>query len=95
MSALEKHLTVQQVVELWGWSDDAVRRTFRNEPGVIAIRHPERRGKRPYSKLSIPELVLVRVHERLSGKKEIVTLDRPILLWAGIYRPNNLFLVSS
>jgi hypothetical protein len=82
-------------VELWGWSDDAVRRTFRNEPGVVAIRHPERRGKRPYSKLSIPESVLVRVHERLSGKKEIVTLDRPILLWAGIYRPSNLFLVSS
>ena len=24
-------------------------RTFRHEPGVIAITHPERRGKRPYS----------------------------------------------
>jgi hypothetical protein len=80
MSALEKHFTVQQVVELWGGVTIAVRRTFRNEPGLIAIRHPERRGKRPYSRLSIPESVLVRVHERLSGKKEIVTLDRPILL---------------
>jgi hypothetical protein len=70
MSALEKHFTVQQVVELWGWSSDTVRRTFRNEPGVIAITHPERRGKRPYSRLSIPESVLVRVHERLAvGKK--------------------------
>jgi len=70
MSALEKHFTVQQVVELWGWSDDTVRRAFRNEPGVIAITHPERRSKRPYSKLSIPESVLVRVHERLAVKKK-------------------------
>jgi len=49
MSALEKHYTVAQIAELWGWSDDTVRRTFRDEPGVIAIMHPERRGKRPYS----------------------------------------------
>jgi hypothetical protein len=70
MSALERHFTIQQVAELWGWSDDTVRRTFRHEPGVIAIMHPERRGKRPYSKLSIPESVLVRVHERLTVKKK-------------------------
>jgi hypothetical protein len=47
-----------------------VRRTFRNEPGVIAITHPERRGKRPYSRLSIPESLLVRVHERLAVSKK-------------------------
>jgi hypothetical protein len=70
MSALEKHYTVAQIAELWGWSDDTVRRTFRHEPGVIAITHPERRGKRPYSKLSIPESVLLRVHERLTVKKK-------------------------
>ena len=69
MSALEKHYTVAQIAELWGWSDDTVRRTFRNEDGVIAIMHPERRGKRPYSKLSTPESILVRVHERLTVKK--------------------------
>jgi hypothetical protein len=27
----EKHFTVQQVVELWGWSDDTVRRTLCHE----------------------------------------------------------------
>jgi hypothetical protein len=70
MSALEKHCTVQQIVALWGWSDDTVRRTFRNEPGVIAITHPERRGRRPYSRPSIPESVLVRVHERLAVRKK-------------------------
>jgi len=70
MSALEKHFTIQQVAELWGLSDDTVRRTFRNEPGVIAITHPERRGRRPYSRLSIPESVLLRVHERLAVRKK-------------------------
>jgi hypothetical protein len=69
MSVLEKHYTVAQIAELWGWSDDTVRRTFRHEPGVIAITHPERRGKRPYSKLSIPESVLARVYQRLTVKK--------------------------
>jgi hypothetical protein len=70
MSALERHFTIQQVAELWGWSDDTARRTFRGEPGVLVITHPERRGKRPYSKISIPESVLVRVHERLTVKKK-------------------------
>lgn len=70
MSALERHYTVQQVVELWGMSDETVRRIFRNEPGVMAITQAERRGKRPYAKLFVPESVLVRVHERLSVKKK-------------------------
>jgi len=70
MSALEKHYTVQQVAQLWGWSDDTVRRVFGREAGVIAITHSERRDKRPYSKLSIPESVLLRVHERLAIKKK-------------------------
>jgi hypothetical protein len=70
MSALEKHYTVKQVAQLWAWSDDTVRRVFRREVGVIAIRHPERRGKRPYSRLSIPESVLVRVHEGLALNKK-------------------------
>jgi hypothetical protein len=68
MSALEKHYTVAQIAQLWGWSDDTVRRTFRYEPGVIAIMHPERRGKRPYAKLSIPESVVIRVYARLAVK---------------------------
>jgi hypothetical protein len=70
MGALEKHYTVQEVVELWGCSDETVRRIFRSEPGVMAISHPERRGKRPYAKLFIPESVLVRVHDRLAVKKK-------------------------
>ncbi len=69
MSALEQHFSVQEISKLWGWSDDTVRRAFRHEPGVIVIRHPERRGKRPYSKLSIPESVVIRVHEHLAIKK--------------------------
>jgi hypothetical protein len=70
MSALEQHFSVQEISKLWGWSEDTVRRAFRHEPGVIVISHPERRAKRPYSRLSIPESVLVRVHERLAIKKK-------------------------
>jgi hypothetical protein len=70
MSALEKHFSVQEISTLWGWSQDTVRRIFRHEPGVIVIRHPEGRGKRPYSKLSIPESALARAHARLAIKKK-------------------------
>jgi hypothetical protein len=70
LSALERHFSVRQVAELWSWSDDTVRRRFRHEPGVLAISYQERRGKRPYAKLSIPESVLIRVHERLAVKKK-------------------------
>jgi hypothetical protein len=68
LSALERHYSVKQVAELWCWSDDTVRRRFRHEPGVIAITYAERRGKRAYLKLSIPESVLVKVHSRLAVK---------------------------
>ena len=70
MSALEKHYTPQEVAELWGLSDSAVRRLFQDEPGVLRVGEPSRRLgrllKRRYFTLRIPESVVIRVHQRLS-----------------------------
>ena len=70
LSTFERHFSVTEIAELWGWSDDTVCRRFRHEPGVLVISYQERRkgDYRPYAKLSIPESVVVKVHERLAVK---------------------------
>jgi hypothetical protein len=62
-----RHYTVAEIAALWSLSDDAVRKLFEKEPGVLVLgeSHP-RRGKRRYTTLRIPECVLERVHRRLS-----------------------------
>jgi hypothetical protein len=65
VSAFEKHYSVQDICELWGWSENTIRRIFQNEPGVIKIGSPETRYKRKRWQLSIPESVVVRVHAKL------------------------------
>lgn len=66
--ALERHYTLSQVAELWGWSDETVRRVFRDEPGVLRSHLPSLRArKRQNFALRIPQSVLTRVHDRLSA----------------------------
>lgn len=62
-----RHYTVAEIAALWSLSDDAVRKIFENESGVLAIgdTRPTLR-KRRYTTLRIPEDVLARVHRRLS-----------------------------
>ena len=68
MSALEKHLTVPEIAELWQLSTDKVRELFRDHPGVIKIGQPERRHKRGYITIRVPESIVNRVHAQLRGK---------------------------
>ena len=68
MSAFETHYTVQQIAEKWHLSEKVVRNLFRGEPGVIKIDSPERRFKRGYCTLRIPESVAQRVHTRLGQR---------------------------
>jgi hypothetical protein len=62
-----KHYSVAEIATLWGLSDDAVRKIFGKEPGVLVIGDEKPHGhKRRYSTLRIPEFVVERVHRRLS-----------------------------
>lgn len=67
--ATEPHFRVDQIVELWGWSEATVRKVFAKEPGVLALGRPqsERRGRQAYRTLSIPQSVLERVHRRMEN----------------------------
>jgi transcriptional regulator GlxA family with amidase domain len=67
MSAIERHFSVKTVAKLWGYSEETIRRLFREEKGVLKIGSPETRYKRKRWQLSIPESVLIRVHKSRSN----------------------------
>jgi hypothetical protein len=69
MSALERHYKPREIAEMWGWSVKTVIRRFRDEPGVLKAERPETRSKRRYSQITVPESVLLRVHQRLAVRK--------------------------
>lgn len=61
-----RHYTVGEIAKLWSLSDDAVRKLFENESGVLAIGGSRSGRKRRYVTLRIPEDVVERVHRRLA-----------------------------
>ena len=65
--AFEKHYRVNELAGLWGLSSKTVTRMFAEEAGVIRVAN-NGTGKRKYATLSIPESVVLRVHERLGNQ---------------------------
>lgn len=63
-TTFERHYSVDELAELWGMSDDFVRRLFLHEPDVVVFFKP-RPGKRTYRILRVPESVAERVHRRM------------------------------
>jgi transcriptional regulator GlxA family with amidase domain len=64
-AAFERHFSVEELAELWGMSDDFVRRLFLSEPGVVVF-HNARPGRRVYRTLRIPTSAAERVHRRMA-----------------------------
>ena len=61
------HYTVAEIAAFWNLSDDAVRKIFEREPGVLVIGDRKPHGqKRRYTTLRIPQDVVERVHRRMS-----------------------------
>jgi hypothetical protein len=67
-SAMEEHLTPQELAKAWGVSAEMIRIIFRWEPGVLRLPSQRANGKkRSYVSLKIPQSVAERVHRRLSA----------------------------
>ena len=62
----ERHFTVNQLAQTWGYGRTTVRRWFEDEPDVLRLGedHIRRNPKRPYVSLRIPESVAMRVYRR-------------------------------
>lgn len=70
MAALERHYTVAEVAQLWGFSEAKVQRIFRGAEGVLQSQlRTLRPRKRQHVSLRIPESVLLRVHGELAVRK--------------------------
>jgi hypothetical protein len=65
--AFERHYTVQEIAELWGYSRQTVNRIFRNESGVLKITNARSKNRRIHITLRVPESVLIRMHNRLKS----------------------------
>lgn len=64
-AVFERHYSPAEIAERWTLSEDAVRKLFEMEPGVLVLA-TSKPGKRRYRTLRIPETVAQRVHRRLS-----------------------------
>jgi len=62
---VERHYAPSEVGELWQFNVETIRRLFQDEPGVMVLQSPVKKGKRPYTTIRIPQSVLERVHKRL------------------------------
>jgi len=62
-----QNYTVKELAALWGFSTDKIRELFEDEPGVLKVQSPTKRGKRPYASIRIPEPVAARVQRRMSS----------------------------
>jgi hypothetical protein len=60
------HYSVQELAAVWGLGVDKIRELFENEPDVIKLQSPPKKGKRAYITLRIPEKVADRVQRRNS-----------------------------
>jgi hypothetical protein len=69
MDILEQHYTPEQVAKMWGLSVNTIRSMFRDEPGVLVIKRPEKMHKRGYSSIRIPVSVAVRVHQKYRSRR--------------------------
>lgn len=65
MEILEPHYSVKQLSDAWGKSEDVIRDTFSNLPGVLKFDRPATRSKRGYRSISIPHSVAQDVYKRL------------------------------
>ena len=61
----ERHYAPSEVADLWHFNVETIRQLFRDEPGVVVLQAPVKKGKRPYKTIRIPHSVLERVHKRL------------------------------
>lgn len=62
----ERHYSVAQIAEIWNLSQDAARKIFQDEPGVLVLGGQGSPHKRRYTTLRVPESVLQRVYQRMT-----------------------------
>jgi len=66
VSVMEKHYTPKELADMWGFSENTIRRLFQDRPGVLKMGTSFRKGGRGYVSLRIPASVAGEVHQEMS-----------------------------
>jgi len=64
----EKHFKVTDLAKKWNLDPKTVRRMFKGMTDVFHDPHPERRNKRPYTTIRIPESVAYAEYAKRIGR---------------------------
>ena len=72
----ERHFSVRELAENWGLSPAAIRRLFRNEPGVLRFGKQNKGHRRDYVTIRVPASVAERVYRRCMCPGVIPLLDQ-------------------
>lgn len=67
-NAKEKHFKVPELARMWNMDPKTVRKMFKGKVGVVHKPNPEKRNKRPYTTLWIPESVANAVYAHVTGR---------------------------
>lgn len=65
---LERHYSVNEAAAILNVHPETIRRLFRDNPGVLKLGHKDRRSKRGYVTLRIPESIL---KKKLAGLRKL------------------------
>jgi hypothetical protein len=65
---MERHFTVSELSEMWGFSGNFINGRFRDEPGVMHTQKKSSKGKRAYGALRIPQSVAERVYSGMVNR---------------------------
>jgi hypothetical protein len=63
-----KHYSVGELAVMWGLCKNSITKLFRDEPGIVKICPPHRKGKRTKTTLRIPASIVERVYQRCIKK---------------------------
>jgi hypothetical protein len=68
MSSLEKHYTIKEIAQQWGFSIRKVRAIFRDRSDVLRVGHGATLHKKCYVNIRVPESTVSRVYAELQTK---------------------------
>ena len=63
----DRHYSVAEISAMWNLSQDAVRKIFQTEPGVLVLGGQGSPHTRKYTTIRIPDSVLQRVYRRMTN----------------------------
>ena len=63
---MERHFTVQELAEMWGFSQDFINGRFRDEPGVIYTQKKANAKGRGRGVLRVPQSIAARVYSGMA-----------------------------